>query len=51
MVYRARTKREDLHCLENDKLTGAWMTLEALSKLRREGVMESWSRITFDTMI
>lgn len=51
MVYRALTTREDLQCLEADKLTGAWLTQDELRRLRGEDAMESWSRFAFDTML
>ena len=36
MVYRADTKKDALTCLEDDKLTGAWLTPLELLALRRE---------------
>ena len=51
MVYRADTERDDLTCLEDDKLTGAWLTPHELIVLNCEGKLESWSRIVFGAML
>ena len=51
MVYRADTERDDLICLEDDKLTGAWLTPHELIVLNCEGKLESWSRIVFGAML
>ena len=51
MVYRAETERDDLVCLEDDKLTGAWLTPHELIVLNCEGKLESWSRIVFGAML
>ena len=51
MVYRAATKRENLRCLESDKLSGAWLTPHELLNLRGEGALESWSRLAYDAIL
>ena len=51
MVYRADTERDDLTCLEDDKLTGAWLTPLELIVLNCEDKLESWSRIVFGAML
>ena len=51
MVYRADTERDDLICLEDDKLTGAWLTPHELIVLNCEGKLESWSSIAFGAML
>ena len=51
MVYRAETDKEALTCLEDGKLTGAWLTPHELIELNCEGKLESWSRIVYDAML
>ena len=51
MVYRADSKRDALTCLEDDKLTGAWLTPHELIVLSCEDKLESWSRIVYDAML
>ena len=51
MVYRAETEKEALTCLEDSKLTGAWLTPHELIVLNCEGKLESWSRIVYDAML
>ena len=51
MVYRAETDKEALTCLEDGKLTGAWLTPHELIELNCEGKLESWSRIVYDALL
>ena len=51
MVYCAETEKESLTCLEDGKLTGAWLTPHELIVLNCEGKLESWSRIVYDAML
>lgn len=51
MVYHVRTEREDISCLEADKLTGDWFTSREMTEARNNGHMESWSAICFDELI
>ena len=51
VVYHAFTEREDISCRESDKLTGGWFTIAQMKEARREGHMESWSAICFDTLL
>ena len=50
LVYLLSTSRNDLTCLETDKLVGAWRTIEELSNIRSSGILESWSEQIFDAM-
>ena len=51
LIYHASTDREDLFCLEKDKLMGDWFTVEQLQEARKAGHMESWSAICFDSLL
>jgi predicted NUDIX family phosphoesterase len=51
MVYRAKTSREEVRCLEEEKLSGAWLTRHELINLKGDGKLESWSRIVFDEVL
>ena len=51
VVYHAYTDREDISCLENDKLVGGWFTIHELKEARLSGHMESWSAICFDELL
>ena len=44
-------EKEALTCLEDSKLTGAWLTPHELIVLNCEGKLESWSRIVYDAML
>lgn len=37
MVYRAYTDRDDIACIEKDKLSGAWITLDEVHRLKMDG--------------
>lgn len=51
LVYRAKTCREDICCLERETLSGSWLTRHELIRLRDEGCLESWSRIVFEQVL
>lgn len=51
MVYRMMTDLEDVECLEKDKLSGRFITMDELMKLRREDKLESWSEIVCDHVL
>lgn len=51
MIYYAYTEREDISCLENDKLTGDWFTVKQMAEARSNGYMESWSALCFDKLL
>lgn len=51
MVYRVFTERDDLRCLEPDKLEGFWATLPELQAIRNAGKLESWSEIVLESVI
>jgi len=51
VVYHAYTDREDISCLESDKLVGGWFTIPELKEARMSGHMESWSAICFDELL
>lgn len=51
LIYHAFTDREDISCLEKDKLMGDWFTVEQLQEARKAGHMESWSAICFDSLL
>ena len=47
----AFTDREDISCLESDKLIGGWFTVPEMLEARRNGHMESWSAMCFDELL
>lgn len=51
LIYHITTNREDISCLEKDKLMGDWFTVEQLQEARKAGHMESWSTICFDSLL
>ena len=51
MVYYAYTEREDISCLEADKLTGDWFSVKQMAEARSNGYMESWSALCFDRLL
>ena len=51
LIYRITTNREDISCLEEDKLTGDWFTAPQLQEARQAGYMETWSAICFDSLL
>ncbi len=51
LIYHASTDREDISCLEKEKLMGDWFTVEQLQEARQAGHMESWSAICFDSLL
>lgn len=51
MVYRLLVDREDIACLETDKLDGRWFSLDELCMERRSGSMELWSELTYDALL
>lgn len=51
IVYIVDTHRTDIHCLEADKLSGAWFSLSQLKPFRDGGLMESWSEMLYDALI
>lgn len=51
MVYYAYTNREDISCLEANKLTGDWFTVKQMAEARNNGHMESWSALCFDKLL
>lgn len=42
--------RDDISCLEKEKLQGEWITREQLKKLYDEDKLESWSKIVFENI-
>ena len=51
LIYRITTNREDIFCLEEDKLAGDWFTVPQLQEARQAGHMETWSAICFDSLL
>lgn len=51
VVYHAFTDRDDIACLESDKLVGGWFTIPEMKEARLSGHMESWSAICFDELL
>ena len=51
MVYHIYTEREDVSCLERDKLIGGWFTPHELKEVHDSGHLESWSRTLFDALL
>ena len=51
VVYHAYTDREDISCLESNKLVGGWFTVPQMKEARRNGYMESWSAVCFDALL
>ena len=51
LIYRITTNREDISCLEEEKLTGDWFTVPQLQEARQAGYMETWSAICFDSLL
>ena len=51
MVYYAYTEREDISCLEADKLTGDWFSVKQMAEACSNGYMESWSALCFDRLL
>ena len=51
LIYHTSTDREDISCLEKDKLMGDWFTVKQLQEARKAGHMESWSAICFDSLL
>ena len=49
--YHAYTDRENISCLEKDKLIGGWFTIPEMREVRHNGHMESWSTICFDELL
>ena len=48
VVYVMNINRDNIECLEKEKLAGEWITLQQLSELYDEGKLESWSMIAAD---
>lgn len=51
MVYFAETAREDLVCLERDKLSGAWATLDEVRASCEADRLEDWSAIVCKNLL
>lgn len=51
MVYHICTDRENITCLEKDKLIGDWFTPHELKEVYDSGHLESWSRTLFDSLL
>lgn len=51
MVYRISTERENISCLEKDKLLGGWFSPQELKEVRASSHLESWSRTLFDSLL
>lgn len=51
MVYRISTEREDVSCLENNKLIGGWFTPHELKEAYDSGHLESWSCTVFESLL
>lgn len=45
IVFDMVLNRDDIECLEKDKLAGEWMTLSQLHELYKHDKLESWSKI------
>ena len=50
-VYIVNTSRQDIQCLEPDKLAGAWFSLPQLEPFRKINFLESWSAMLFDAIM
>lgn len=50
IVYVVDTHRTNLVCLEEEKLTGAWFSLSSIDAFRKNGLLESWSEMVFDSI-
>lgn len=51
ILYLIDTHTESLHCLESDKLSGTWFSLQQFATLRSAGLLDSWSEMLFDSII
>ena len=51
MVYLAYTDRDDIACIEKDKLSGTWITKNELHRLKMNGFLESWSELVVDHVL
>lgn len=45
VVYVLNINREDIECLEKEKLAGEWITVQQLNDLYNDGKLESWSML------
>jgi predicted NUDIX family phosphoesterase len=47
-IFLADVNRTDIHCLEENKLSGEWVSKEQLLLYRKDGFLESWSEVAYD---
>jgi len=45
LVYEVTLNTKDIRCIEQEKLTGEWMTIDDFLVLYKEGKLESWSAL------
>lgn len=50
-VITLKINRDDIQCLETEKLQGEWITVEQLKQLYDDDRLESWSRIAAENVI
>lgn len=41
----------NIHCIEKEKLSGEWLSMEALKNLYDKGKLESWSAIVYEKVL
>lgn len=51
IAYRISTERENVSCLENNKLIGGWFTPRELKEAYDSGHLESWSCTVFESLL
>lgn len=51
IVFDMVINRDDIECLEKDKLAGEWMTVNQLHELYEKDKLESWSRIVCEELL
>lgn len=51
IVFDMVINRDDIECLEKDKLAGEWVTVNQLHELYEQDKLESWSRIVCEELL
>ncbi len=51
LLFMVSTDKENITCLEEDKLTGGWYTVKEIGEMRDAGKLESWSEVVYDQML
>lgn len=51
IVYEVVVNTKDIRCLESEKLSGQWMTIQEIKKLYDNDELEDWSRIVFQEVL